>query len=617
MTDLVFNGGGFGAFFGNQQFTTRNMTFNNCQTAIFMNWNWLWTLKSININSCAVGIDMSTGATNGGNLTVGSIVLMDSTMTNTPTGILTGFSATSIPNTGGSLVIDNVDFTGAGVAVAGPNGTQILAGGSLIASWAQGDAYQPASSTARKIKRAPQEASSSCSTTVSSPTATSGIFLNTTSAIPTGNLQFNSTSTNATAGTCSSPAPSMTSKRIQQQLTAPTLPAALMDGQKIFERSKPQYENVPASSFVSVKSQGAKGDGVTDDTKAIQSIFNAATADQIVYFDHGAYVITSTVTVPKNIRITGEIWPLIMASGTFFSDQSNPKPVFQVGLPNDQGAVEMSDLIFETMGPAPGAILMEWNVADSSQGSCGMWDVHFRIGGTAGTQLQQDTCAGNVTQPETFNSECAGSFLMLHITQTATAYLENTWLWVADHELDMAGHKEVSIYNGRGMLIESQGPVWLYGTSVEHSQLYNYQIANAQNIFMGAIQTETAYMQPTPDALHGGFTPNAAYSDPTFADCGSNETCLMTWGLRIVDSSDVYMYAGGLYSFFNDYEQTCLGTESCQENMVDIECSTNVYLYGLTTKATTNMVTVNGQSEALGSDNMNLFGATLALFEQS
>lgn len=36
MADLVFNGGQYGAFLGSQQFTSRNMTFNNCQTAIFM-----------------------------------------------------------------------------------------------------------------------------------------------------------------------------------------------------------------------------------------------------------------------------------------------------------------------------------------------------------------------------------------------------------------------------------------------------------------------------------------------------------------------------------------------------------------------------------------------------
>lgn len=282
-----------------------------------------------------------------------------------------------------------------------------------------------------------------------------------------------------TTSACTSSANPVSSSRIQQQLTAPTKPPSLLDGsKKIFERSKPQYENVPASSFISIKSQGAKGDGVTDDTVAIQTVLDNATPDQVVYFDHGAYVITSTVNIPKNIRITGEIWPLIMAGGTTFSDQTNPQPVFRVGMPGDQGAVEISDLIFETLGPRPGAILMEWNVADSTQGACGLWDVHFRVGGTAGTQLQQDTCLGNSTSSTTqgipssqFNPECAGSFLMLHITQQATAYVENVWLWVADHELDMATHSEVNVFNGRGMLVESKGPVWLYGTSAEHSQV--------------------------------------------------------------------------------------------------------------------------------------------------
>jgi len=132
---------------------------------------------------------------------------------------------------------------------------------------------------------------------------------------------------------------------------------------------------------------------------------------------------------------------------------------------------------------------------------------------------------------------------------------------------------------------------------------------------MGAIQTETAYMQSAPDALGGGFTPNPAYSDPDFADCAT-ESCKKTWGLRIVDSSDIYMYAGGLYSFFDNYRQQCLETESCQENMVDIQCSSNLWLYGLTTKATVNMVTVDGQGEAPASLNVNGFGSTLALFEQ-
>ena len=144
----------------------------------------------------------------------------------------------------------------------------------------------------------------------------------------------------------------------------------------------------------------------------------------------------------------------------------------------DMGAVEISDLIFETLGPSPGAILMEWNVQETSKGACGLWDVHFRVGGTAGTQLQEDKCLGNSTLGSTqdipttgFDPECAGSFLMLHITQAATAYVENVWLWVADHELDIPTHNKVNVYNGRGMYVESKGPVWLYGTSAEHSQV--------------------------------------------------------------------------------------------------------------------------------------------------
>jgi glucan 1,3-beta-glucosidase len=193
--------------------------------------------------------------------------------------------------------------------------------------------------------------------------------------------------------------------------------------------------------------------------------------------------------------------------------------------------------------------------------------------------------------------------------------MENVWLWVADHDLDDPLHNQTNIYNGRGMLFESQGASWLYGTSVEHSQFYNYQVMNAQNLFMGAIQTETAYMQSAPNALNAGFTPNPGYGDPDFADC-TDDLCRKTWGLRVVNSQDVYVYGAGLYSFFDNYKQDCLDTESCQTNMVDIECSSGVHLYGLNTKASTNMVTVNGQSAALQKDNTNLFCQTIALFDQ-
>jgi len=378
MSDLVFNGGNYGMFIGNQQFTTRNLTFNNCNTAVFMNWNWLWNLKSMNINNCQIGVDMSNGPTN---QTVGSVIVQDSKFTATPKGIVTAFSKTGdVPATGGTLVIDNCDFTGSTAAVADASGNTILAGGSVVASFAQGNGYT------------------------------------------TGN------DGTASASTCVASAPSATAQKgFQGTLAAATKPAALLDGTNVYERSKPQYETVPVASFVSVKSAGAKGDGNTDDTAAIQAVFDKAAADQVVYFDHGAYIITSTVKVPKNIRITGEMWPLIMGSGSAFQSQTSPAPVFQVGQVGDVGAVEMSDLIFETKGAAPGAILIEWNVASTTQGASGMWDVHVRIGGTAGTGLQSDTCAKNPNSTHPVNTACEGAFLMLHVTKQASIYLENNW----------------------------------------------------------------------------------------------------------------------------------------------------------------------------------------------
>ncbi|KAI9735306.1 MAG: hypothetical protein M1818_006500 [Claussenomyces sp. TS43310] len=554
MTDLTFNGGKYGAFFGNQQFTTRNLTFNNCKTAIYMNWNWAWTLKDVTINNCGVGIDMTNGGASGQN--VGSVLLVDSTISNTPIGVSTVYH-TDEGASNGTLIIDNVDMsTNVPVAISnGGTSATILAGNTKISSWVQGSQYL-----------------------------------------------------SANAG-----------KKVQTGATAVTKPEVLLDSAgRVFSRSKPQYEGLALSAFLSTKSNGAKGDGVTDDTAAIQALFNSASASDVVYFDHGAYLITNTIKVPKNIRITGEMWPLIMAGGSSsFSDMSSPKPVFQVGQAGDTGAVEMSDLIFETKGPQPGAILVEWNVAESSQGASGMWDVHFRIGGSAGTELQSNTCAKNPTVTAAANPACEGAFMLLHVTSKATIYLENNWFWVADHELDLSDHAQINIFNGRGILIESSaGPVWMYGTSAEHSVLYNYQIANASSVYMALIQTETPYFQSNPNAITP-FTVDATYSDPDFSSlcsAGSTDLCPKAWGLRVVDSSDVLIYGAGLYSFFDNYGQDCLATENCQTNMVDLQ-SSSVTLYGLSTKAAVNMVTVDGASAALDTDNRSTFCATIAMFQ--
>ena len=101
-------------------------------------------------------------------------------------------------------------------------------------------------------------------------------------------------------------------------------------------------------------------------------------------------------------------------------------------------------------------------------------------------------------------------------------------MWLADHDLDIPGEGQIKVYSGRGILSESQGPVWLIGTSMfclinphvrrahqyfvqavgiclsrfdfasrlvtaEHHVIYQYHLAGAANHYMGLIQTESVF----------------------------------------------------------------------------------------------------------------------------
>lgn len=550
MTDLIFHGGKYGAFFGSQQFTARNLQFNNCNTGIYQIWNWIWNYHGLVIKNCGVGIDLTAG---GNSQSVGSVIIQDATFADTPVGVRTLYDVGQT-GTNGSLILDNVDFT-KNVPTAVQNGgtnNSILEGNQVVESFVQGRAY----------------------------TGKDG-------------------------------------EAVQAVRPGPSKPAALLDDSgKFVTRSKPQYPDVPAAKFISVKSNGAKGDGKADDTAAIQKTLDNLADDEVAFFPHGAYIITDTVVIPLNAKMVGEIWPMLMAGGdTNFKDQKNPKPMLQVGKDGDVGNVEISDFMIETQGPQPGAILMQWNLESESKGSAGLWDVHFRVGGSAGTNLQSDKCTKTPEKETQPNPECIGAFMLLHVTKSASIYMENTWLWISDHELDINNYNQINIYNGRGLLLESTKGAWLYGTASEHNVLYNYNLQNAKNVYMTVIQTETAYFQGNPDATVP-FDINADFHDPDFANC-QGDRCKKTWGLRVHDSSDILFYGGGMYSFFENYAQECLDTEDCQEHMVDI-VNSGITMYGVTTKASVNIISSNGEGLMTHlPDNENNFCATLAFFDMA
>lgn len=116
INDLVFYGGEYGCQLGSQQYTMRNLTFFNAQTAILQIWNWSWTYKSIYVYNCQIGLNMSGPV-------VGSVTMIDSGFYNTPTGIISGRSPSTQENPGaGSLVLENVVFRNVDTAVVAPQG---------------------------------------------------------------------------------------------------------------------------------------------------------------------------------------------------------------------------------------------------------------------------------------------------------------------------------------------------------------------------------------------------------------------------------------------------------------------------------------------------------------
>ncbi|KFZ03364.1 hypothetical protein V502_11010 [Pseudogymnoascus sp. VKM F-4520 (FW-2644)] len=556
VADLTFNGGKIGAHVGTQQFTMRNMVFNNCATAIVQIWNWGWLYQGISINNCQVGIDISNGGTS--SAAVGSVVVLDSSISNTPVGIKTTYDTTTVPVTANSLILENVDLNNVPTAIQFAGGATVLKGSlgtTTIAAWGEGHEYTP-----------------------------------------TG------------------------PKRFQGPITPNNRPASLLKDGKYYARSKPQYGNVPASSFASVRSAGATGNGVTDDTNALQSIINSATsAGRIVYFDAGTYVVTRTIDIPPGAKLVGEGYPIILSSGSFFNDMSNPKPVVRVGAPGATGYVEWSDMIVSTRGTQAGAILIEWNLATTGTPS-GMWDVHTRIGGFAGSDLLLGDCP---TTPGStnINTNCIACYMAMHVTPSGSGlYMENVWFWTADHDMEDQGGRQETIFAGRGLFIEStEGNIWLVGTSSEHFTLYQYQFANTKNIFAGFIQTETPYYQPNPPAP-APFAVNPAINDPNYdASCaGQSGVCKDSWALRIVDSHDILIYGAGFYSFFNDNLGTCSvpGNDDCQNNIFSLEGAlSNVNVYTLSTIGTTNMITQNGVTQAVRGDNLGNFQDTIALFQ--
>ncbi|KAI5868058.1 pectate lyase superfamily protein-domain-containing protein [Durotheca rogersii] len=540
ISGVDFRGGNVGFFAGSQQFTATNLRFVSCLTAIKHPWNWGFLWKGISISSCIVAFDCSSYS-GGINQNTGLITVLDSEFENTPTGILVPEDVDQRPN----IVLDNLRVANSTSVVQVQDGDAILPGSVdelYLASWATGYQFTPGGSGSKRTGF------------VTPPTNKPEILLGDTGGF--------------------------------------------------YLRERPDYER---ENIVVATDHGVANDATGDQTDAINTLLSQ-NIGSVIYFPAGVYIVLHTVEIPVGSRIIGSGWSQIMGSGEFFLDDHSPQVMIRVGKEGDSGVIEISDMMFTVKDGSAGCVLVEWNVHESQQGSAAMWDSHFRVGGAAGTGLQAADCPPYASVAE---RKCMAAAMLMHITRQASGYFDNLWLWVADHDLDNlanadsyesnegipvnANQTQISIYAGRGMLIESQGPVWLYGTASEHAQLYQFSLSNAANIYMGHIQTETPYYQPNPPAAqpYVSFGDGSFPGDPLFNDC-KDTMCKTAWGLRIINSTDIIVYSAGFYSFFNNNTLGCSDTESCQLALIETNYSERLWLYNIFTKGNVQIITPRG-----------------------
>ncbi|KAK5991709.1 Glucan endo-1,3-beta-glucosidase BGN13.1 [Cladobotryum mycophilum] len=394
-------------------------------------------------------------------------------------------------------------------------------------------------------------------------------------------------------------------ERAEGKLYTTSRSSQLVDRSGSYHAIKPPtYQEYDVSQVINVKSVPARpvaGDGVTDDTKNLQDIINSAAGKKVIYFPHGTYLVSDTLHIPPGSRFHGEVWSEISATGERFKDEKNPVPMVQVGNHGETGVAQFVDMLFTVADILPGCKLVEVNMAGRTPGDVGFWNTHFRIGGARGSQVQT-SCSDPAT--------CKAARMCAHLTSSSSSYWENSWCWSADHDLDDRHAANPS--TGGGFLVEAVKGTWLLGIGSEHNVLYQMNIHQARNVFLGFQQSESAYWQGvdsgflTPEPWSDSLLP----SDPDFSWCATDDAqCRMGVYQRVVNSTGINIYGGGYWTFFNGIHRNgCKG--ECQENAVIYEGNKGLYSFGISTHNVRTMVLEgkDGKFQSVVKDSANSGG---------
>ena len=252
-----------------------------------------------------------------------------------------------------------------------------------------------------------------------------------------------------------------------------------------FKRTIPALPEM--STWVSVLDFGAKGDGVTDDTEAIQK---AVASAQNVFFPEGWYLISNTIKMQPNTAIIGMhpfATQFILAESTpAFSGFGSPVAMVE----SSKGTNIFNGIGITTGGYNYRAVGIKW-MAD---GASLLNDVKF-VGGHGTMSKPRPANAPAAPRQSSYS---AASRISSPSNPIAVQGLDQAWdnqywsLWITDG--GGGTFKDIwtaNTYAGSGLYVSNTDtPTRMYAVSLEHHVRTESRFSNVKNWKLYAMQYE-------------------------------------------------------------------------------------------------------------------------------
>jgi hypothetical protein len=307
----------------------------------------------------------------------------------------------------------------------------------------------------------------------------------------------------------------------------------------------------PMYTWVNIRSLGAHGDGVTDDTEVLKK---AITEHRTIYFPAGQYLVTDTIALKHDTVLIGlhpSITRIFLADSTpAFQGVGEAKPLIEAP---QGGANIVTGIGLYTNGINPRAVAAKWMAGSDSM----MNDVRF-LGGHGTSDLNPDP------------KQDHRSWSIYNNTHTADSNINRRWnaqypsLWITNG----GGGTFVDIWTPStfaqaGLYIsDTSTPGRIYELSSEHHVRNEIMLRRASNWSIYALQTE----EESGESAMALPIEVQSSSNITFANYHSYRVVSMTqpfpYAAKVTDSKDIHFrnfhcYSDSKASFDNAiYEPT-------------------------------------------------------------